>query len=520
MTRLELMRTLGRGEAMRDALNAEALGMYPEEFAIVATRADRSLAAFRVRRPGRGRRAVCRGAQARAGVSRRHRDHVSKPDRSRQHALLERRQPAGQLETPAPDCDPDTIRIAGLDAARAAGMLRLIRLQRRLGWSFTVLDRVLIALQAPDLDAALLEKITIAQELAARLDRPVTELLVLWAPIDTFGKDNEFDRLFTTRAVTWRTQDEKTFQLRPDRTELAETGPSLDAVSSALLAAFRITSEELALIRAMQTRRGAEPRLDLAGLSSIYRVVVLARTLQLRIPAFDLLLRLIPPEADPFRAADPEATRRFVEMVQEVQASDFTPERLAYLFRHESEPRRDPGPLPAQVDAVLANIRRGLADAFSETSHPAEVTGDVLRQKLATLVDPALLDPAIEVLDPRTPLAEGKRREFFDRHLSKIFADPAAAANRLFGGSTAEPSPPAPPAPAPPAPAPPEPTPSTPPVTTAATPESSPTPAPPPAPAHRRRRSRSGGKRIVISCSNTCCRSCEPASCAARWCKR
>ena len=337
-----------------------------------------------------------------------------------------------QLETPTPDCNPDMIRIAGLDEPRLSRMLRLIRLQRRVGWPFAVLDRALVGLRPVDLDTPVLEKLTIVQQLAARLDRPVAGAARAVGPIDTWGKDNEFDRLFATRAVAWRTQDERTFQLRSDRTELAETGPSLDPVASALLAAFRITSEELAIIRASLTRRGAEPRLDLAGLSAIYRVVVLARALQLRIPALDLLLRLTPPEADPFRPGDPAATRRFVEIVREVQASDFTPERLAYLFRHEAEPRRDPAPLPAQVDAVLANIRRGLADAFSETSHPAEVTGDMLRQKLGMLLDAALLDPAIEALDPRTPLTLQKRREFFDRHLAKIFADPAAAASRLF----------------------------------------------------------------------------------------
>ena len=41
-----------------------------------------------------------------------------------------------QLETPSPDCNPDTVRIVGLDEARLSRMLRLIRLQRRLGWSF------------------------------------------------------------------------------------------------------------------------------------------------------------------------------------------------------------------------------------------------------------------------------------------------------------------------------------------------------------------------------------------------
>src|SRR5262249_52986881 len=47
------------------------------------------------------------------------------------------------------------------------------------------------------------------------------------------------------------------------------------------------------------------------------------------------------------------------------------------------------------------------------------------------------LDPALEALDPRTPLAPARRREFFDRHLARLFPDPAAAAARLFEGVAA-----------------------------------------------------------------------------------
>ncbi len=440
VTRLELMTTLGRGESLREALVAEALGMSPEEFLVVA------------RPPADLWRHFGFTAESHSGVPfvqalshvplfldatgitfQSLIDLVSTRFVNADNQL--------QLETPAADCNPDIIRIAGLDEARLSRMVRLIRLQRRLGWSFAVLDRALVAFGARDLDVDVLEKLAAARELAGRLDRPLVELLVLWSPLDAWGQDNQFDRLFTTRAVMWRTQDEKTFQLRPDRLELAETSDSVDGVASALLAGFRITSEELALIRGLQARRGAAPRLDIAGLSAIYRVVVLARALQLRIAGLDLLLRLIPPEADPFSPGDPAATRRFADIVREVQASDFTPERLAYLFRHESDPRRDPAPLPAQVEAVLGSIRRGLADAFGETSHPAEVSGETLRQKLALLLDPALLDPALEALNPRTSATPAARREFFDRHLARIFADPAAAAARLFGGPLIGPAP-------------------------------------------------------------------------------
>jgi hypothetical protein len=431
VTRLELMRALGKGEGLRAALVAESLGMSGEEFVRVALPPEelwRHFGFAAEQEAGLGfvqaleRVPVLLDA---AGITFQTLiDLVSTRFLNASNQL--------QLETPTPDCNPEVVRVAGLDAAHLSRLVRLIRLQRRLGWPVALLDRALVALGATDLDAPVLEKLAAARDLAALLDRPLAELLVLWAPLDAWGKDNPFDRIFATRAVAWRTQDERTFQLKPERTELLETGDSLDPVASALLAGFRITSEELALLREMFKRRGAEPRLDLAGLSAIHRAVVLARALQLRLPALDLLLRLAPPEADPFRPGDPASTRRFVDLVREVQASDFTPERLAYLFRHESEPRRDPGPVPAQVASLLASIRRGLADAFSETSRPAEVTDDTLRQKLALLLDPALLDPALEALDPRSAATPARRRDVFDRHLARIFPDPAAAAVRLL----------------------------------------------------------------------------------------
>jgi len=349
------------------------------------------------------------------------------------------------LDTPSADCDPKKISLSGLDEARLWRMIRLIRAQRRLGWKFADLDRVLFAFRHEALDAAALARLADVKELAHQLDRPIDELLVLWAPLDTWGKNSQFERLLATRAVAWRTQDERTFELRPDRAELVETGENLDVVASALLAGFRITSEELARIRALQTRRGAAPRLDLAGLSAIYRVVFLARALKLSVAQLDLLLRMVPPEADPFR--DPAAALRFSEAVRGLQASDFTPEKLAYLFLHEAEPRRDPGPLPAQVESVLNGLQRSLADVFSETRTPTDISGDALRQKLAMLLDPALLDPAMEVLDPRTALPAARRREFFDRHLARIFPEPASAAAKLFDAQAARSAPPAPPPP-------------------------------------------------------------------------
>ncbi|MDX2019474.1 MAG: neuraminidase-like domain-containing protein [Deltaproteobacteria bacterium] len=334
------------------------------------------------------------------------------------------------LVTPHVDCDPDKVTLQGFDEWRLARALRVLRVQRRLGWRFADLDRVLFALGALELDAQVLAKLSQIKLLATKLDRSVPELLVLWAPLDTWGKDNQFDRLLRTRAVAWSDQDRSSFALRTDGSELEKTGESLDNAASALLAAFRIGSDELARIRALLTKRGAEPKLDLAGISAIYRVVLLARALQLRVDQLEALLRLAPAQDDPF--ADPGATRRFLDIVADVQATDFTPERLLYLFAHEAELRRDPSPLPAQVQSVLASVRRALLDAYAETNPTSEATPEILQAKLALWLDPALVSTAMEALDPRSRMEVGARRAFFTRHLANGFADPQAAAERLF----------------------------------------------------------------------------------------
>jgi hypothetical protein len=343
------------------------------------------------------------------------------------------------IDVGALDCDPDKARLAGLDAPRLGRMLQLLRLRRQLGLSFAQLDRSLFALGARDLSVELLAKLVELRELAKRVERPLEDLLILWAPFDTFGPNSHFRRLLQTRAVAWHVGDQR-FALRSDGLDLATPGESLDPVAPALLAAFGITNEELTIARALQARRGVAVKLDVAGLSAVYRAVLLARVSRLSLRQTSLLLRLAPPDADALGRSDPATTRRFLELAQDVMASDFSPEQLAYLFLHETEPRRDPSPKAEQVRSIVVAIRRGLADALEETTDPSEATDAILRQKLALLLDPALLDEAVDVVDPRTRLSAVRRRDFFNRHLSRIFPDPAAAAERLFADAPATPA--------------------------------------------------------------------------------
>src|SRR5262249_45021039 len=158
----ELMRALGRGESVREALIAESLGMSPEEFAVVA-RAPAELwrhLGFPAANHGgvpftEALKSVPAFLDATGITFQSLIDLVSTRFVNADNRL--------QLETPFADCNPDTTHLVGLDEARLSRMLRLVRLQRRLGWSFTGLDAALIAFGATDLDATVLEKLAAAQ---------------------------------------------------------------------------------------------------------------------------------------------------------------------------------------------------------------------------------------------------------------------------------------------------------------------------------------------------------------------
>ena len=344
------------------------------------------------------------------------------------------------LDTPAIDCDPEKVTVGGLDAQSLQRILRVVRLQRRLGWKFEELDRVLRALGNGDLDLAMLRKLVAVRELSRALELSPTELAVLWAPLDTHGKSSPYAALFRTRTVSWHVGEDR-FRLRADGLELAAPGADLTPVFPALQAAFRVTNEDLLTALDALKRRGQGVGLDSSGLSALYRFVLLARALRLKSSQLAVLLRLAPSDADPFSPGDPSGALRFVALARELRDSPFTPEQVSYLFLHEIDPRQDPTPKTAQVRSVIANLRRSMVDAFAQTAQPAEMSRQVLREKLGLLLDGSLLDTAMDVLNRKSKVPFERRREFFLRHLADVFPEPEAAAQRLLGSAEPGPAP-------------------------------------------------------------------------------
>src|SRR5262249_24392749 len=104
------------------------------------------------------------------------------------------------LQSPG-ECDPSSTTITKLDNGPLDRIHRFLRLWRRLAWPIADLDRALFALVASDLDPTAVRKLAQLRLIRSDLNLSLAEALALWAPIDTWGRDALYLKLFQNRAV-------------------------------------------------------------------------------------------------------------------------------------------------------------------------------------------------------------------------------------------------------------------------------------------------------------------------------
>lgn len=291
---------------------------------------------------------------------------------------------------------------------------RFIRLWRKLGWSIHETDLMLAALGEPDLIPATITKLESVALLrnASRLDP--SQLAVFWGNIDSYGNKSLYKKLFLNRAVQ---QIDEAFKADAWGNYL-QTSETLGAHQSAILAAFRITEEELSAILdvARVIDAGGQRRLVLAtdvlniqNLSTIYRYVMMAKGLKLRVTDLCTLIRLF--GATPFSIWDlvnnqftgalPADTYAFYELAAATSAAGFKSAVLEYILQ---------GTLPADSNigldqADILQTAKDLRAAFVaiEQDHPktpaAPLTAAVLIAELSLTFSAEIVTSFIGILE-------------------------------------------------------------------------------------------------------------------------
>src|SRR5262249_23713503 len=145
------------------------------------------------------------------------------------------------------------------------------------------LDRAIVVLGANAISAGLLQQVNLMKRLQAELNGPgIQTLLSLWSDIDTYQDDSLYRKLFLNKAVL--ALDDQ-FALDSLNVELKFAGSNLTITdhTAALLAAFRISAAELALIRIDAKLDDPAAQLNLTTVSVLHRYAALANALHIRV---------------------------------------------------------------------------------------------------------------------------------------------------------------------------------------------------------------------------------------------
>lgn len=324
------------------------------------------------------------------------------------------------------------------DALALRRLNLFVRLWKKLGWTMAETERALqvflprnlLPLTDANLGTALKTALLCLAHLKA-LDEQLNlgqdshlKLLTFWSDIDTTGARSLYAGLFLTRSILKNDPvfdhplgkylqyldaadgQYKPFRWAAGQTEDVATGyVPLKSHLLAVQGALNLTEGDIRLILEYNSRELNTEPLTLAGISLLYRYGVLARVLRLSVR--DLITLKALSGLDPFHALSPDPvttlatdfpfthTLRFVETVQRLKDGPLSVEDMDYLLHHHFDPvgkyRPNPAAILALVKTLAAEIRR-IRDEHAVPSDPLALTDDILRQKLALVLLPDVVD--------------------------------------------------------------------------------------------------------------------------------
>jgi hypothetical protein len=299
-------------------------------------------------------------------------------------------------------CDLEKLRFNNLLTLQDLALMhRFVRLWRKLGWSMRELDSVIDVMQGSISDKYLrmnedfLVKLSRIETLRNKLKLPIEQLLTLWSNIEIKGENSLYQRLFLNPLVLKPV--DTAFELDGAELAIFVSNPNDAKISNhtpTILSALEITAPDLELLI---TSVLADDSLNLANLSKLYRVTILARALKISIN--DTLTLIALTGIAPFDKAHIEDTLKFVEVVKKIYASGFGIEELDYLLRHSPEAAEAVAPTEQSQALILDDLRSGLQKIIKETTVVADQNGSVTQKKLSLLKwDAPLVEEAIATL--------------------------------------------------------------------------------------------------------------------------
>jgi hypothetical protein len=208
-----------------------------------------------------------------------------------------------------------------------------------------------------------LSQLVAVQKILALTSLPLTNLLAFWATISTAGDASLYSQLFLTPDLVGM---DTVFNPDNNGNYLAQTGILLSDHYPVLMAAFHLSSlsDFTALITFLSLTD-----LTLASVSILYRYIMLAQYLGIRVSLWNDVVALF---GVPFASA--EATLKFLNTWNRLQATNFTFAQLNYIVRGVDNPLQPIGPSQLTILQTSKTLYDGLTAI--NTNNPDLAPGD------------------------------------------------------------------------------------------------------------------------------------------------
>ncbi|HMQ59828.1 MAG TPA: neuraminidase-like domain-containing protein, partial [Flavilitoribacter sp.] len=224
---------------------------------------------------------------------------------------------------------------------------------------------------------ATIKRLAALKRLQALTGQDLNKLLLLWQDFNPSAEHSLYRRLFLDYNILGI---DKVFAEDKYGNHLAKVTP-ISKHLPVLMAAFQVSSEQLRIV--LRYTGLSKAQLTLHHLSVVYRHILLAKTLHIRIEDLPETLELLAPLADPFK--NPTTAVRFLSNYNRVVESGFKPSTLNYIVRGKDNRKRPFKPTPKTVLNLAVSIQNALKAidvAHPDLTDDAQATDELVRSKL------------------------------------------------------------------------------------------------------------------------------------------
>lgn len=167
------------------------------------------------------------------------------------------------------------------------------------------------------------------------------------------------------------------------------------------------------MLEKIRVYAGIDDQLTLPNVSHIYRHVLLAKSLGLRVKQLPALIDLIKGKAHPF--SRPTHTLDFYQRYDRINNSGFDIRELNYITRNKDDEERPVRPESGDVFRLAIKLRNALLQIdtdHADIKNDEEVTEELLRNKLSLLYEDAIVEQIIQLLQGTTVYQDNTRLKF------------------------------------------------------------------------------------------------------------